>query len=72
MYRSWDRPFFVIILFVSKGGKGALKELSLAGASGGTFDTLLGPFAAVLSQIMVFIQKLVIVVYRFGSDDYQV
>jgi hypothetical protein len=59
---------FVIILVVSKGGKGALKELSLAGASGGTFDTLLGPFAAVLSQILVFIQKLVIVVQKLNWE----
>ncbi|HIA02829.1 MAG TPA: hypothetical protein EYN66_13125 [Myxococcales bacterium] len=52
----------VIMLFISSGGTAALKALSLEGASGGTFDTLLGPFAAVLSQILVFIQKLVGVV----------
>jgi len=54
----------VIMYIVSKGGKNALKALSLGDASGSTFDTLLGPFAAVFSQILVFIQQLVTVVLK--------
>jgi hypothetical protein len=52
--------FLLVLLYIGgRNGRQALEALDLSQASGGTFDTLLGPFAAILSQALVFLQKVV-------------